>query len=171
MYPLRFDWVLPFHEPGLAPVGTIEGAFHIKSDGSPAYEAHFSRTFGFYQGLAAVVMDDDWYHILSKGTPAYELRWSWCGNFQNDRCPVRDNEGNYYHIKLNGSIVPHGPWAYAGDYREGAAVVRGEEGLCRHVDCEGNLIHEGAFFDLAGWSLEHTQEFKGHAIFMLRLVR
>ena len=26
-------------------------------------------------------------------------------------------------------------------------------------------------FDLAGWSLEHTQEFKGHAIFTLRLVR
>ncbi len=148
MYNQRFHWVLPFHEPGLAPVGDGSGSYHIRPDGSPAYHFRFSRTFGFYQGYATVTVDGRWFHIQADGNRSYEKDWAWCGNFQNNRCSVRDHNGDYYHINLDGSIVPNGPWTYAGDYREGAAVVRTLDGLCRHIDEEGCFIHEGAFFDL-----------------------
>ncbi len=148
LYSRHFTWVLPFHEPGLAPVGDETGAYHIKPDGTPAYDQRFDRTFGFYQGRAAVIKEHRSFHILTDGTRLYERDWAWCGNFQSGRCPVRDKQGNYYYIRLDGSKVSNGPWAYAGDYREGAAVVRGKDGLCRHIDPEGELIHNKVFFDL-----------------------
>ncbi|GCC10071.1 multifunctional cyclase-dehydratase-3-O-methyl transferase TcmN [archaeon] len=148
LYSHHFNWVLPFHEPGLAPVGDETGAYHIKPDGTPAYNQRFDRTFGFYQGRAAVIKKHRSFHILPDGIRLYEHNWAWCGNFQNNRCPVRDEQGNYYHIRPDGSKAPNGPWVYAGDYREGAAVVRGKDGLCRHIDPEGELIHNKAFFDL-----------------------
>ena len=43
----EFDWVLPFHNPGLAPVGDKHGSYHIYLDGNPAYSARYKRTFGF----------------------------------------------------------------------------------------------------------------------------
>lgn len=148
LYENRFDWVLPFHEPGLAPAGKDNEAFHIDQDGLPAYSERYSRTFGFYQSRAAVKLDDYWFHILPNESRLYEANWEWCGNFQNDRCPVRDHSGQYFHIRLDGSVVPNGPWLYAGDFREGVAVVRDKDGLCRHIDSEGVFIHDGAFFDL-----------------------
>jgi hypothetical protein len=54
LYAERFDEVLKFHDPGLAPVRRLEEAWHIHPDGSEAYGRRFSRTFGFYEGLAAV---------------------------------------------------------------------------------------------------------------------
>jgi len=55
LYPHRFKRVLPFHSPGLAPVVDQTGAaFHINDHGANAYSQRFSRTFGFYQQLAAV---------------------------------------------------------------------------------------------------------------------
>jgi hypothetical protein len=57
-YVERFDEVLKFHPPGLAPVLRGVEAWHIRPDGTPAYPRRFARTFGFYEGLAAVESDD-----------------------------------------------------------------------------------------------------------------
>jgi hypothetical protein len=148
LYSVRFHKVLPFHNPGLAPVVDETGAYHIREDGSPAYSERYSRTFGFYQGIATVVEGNLWFHIVEDGSRLYALDWAWCGNFQNDRCSVRDETGDYYHIRTDGTVVPNGPWTYAGDFREMAAVVRGKDGLCRHVGPEGDFIHDKEFFDL-----------------------
>lgn len=109
-----------------------------------------------------------WYHILPNGEPAYspttascpsagttsspgsstfQPRWSWCGNFQHGRCPVRlAGSGHYTHIDASGMPRTGGPYAYAGDFREGFAVVQLlEDGLCRHVDREGRLLQCEAF--------------------------
>ena len=95
---MSYHWVLPFHEPGLAPVGDGTGAYHIHLDGSPAYEQRFERTFGFYGGLAAVVGEGKWFHINTHGERAYGESWDWCGNFQQNRCTVRNSDGHYFHI-------------------------------------------------------------------------
>ena len=120
LYSRRFQLVLPFHSPGLAPVVDQTGAAaHIDDRGDFAYSQRFSRTFGFYQHRAAVHGrdDDHWYHIEPNGSPAYESRWQWCGNFQSDRCTVRDVNQAYYHIDRQGRLVS-GPHSYAGDFRE-----------------------------------------------------
>ncbi len=148
LYPNRFSWVLPFHSPGLAPVGDETGAYHIKPGGTPAYRHRFERVFGFYKERATVIEKGCWHHILPEGNRLYENDWGWCGNFQDDRCTVRDENGGYHHIRIDGSTVPNGPWTYAGDYHEGTAVVRGKEGLCRHIDPEGKPIYKQVFFDL-----------------------
>lgn len=54
-YDDRFDEVLKFHAPGLAPVQRGPEAWHIKTDGTAAYRQRYQRTFGFYEGFAAVV--------------------------------------------------------------------------------------------------------------------
>ena len=53
-YASRFNEVLKFHSPGLAPVVDASGAYHISSDGQSAYPSRYVRTFGFYEGRAAV---------------------------------------------------------------------------------------------------------------------
>ena len=58
LYDTRFDEVLKFHTPGLAPVRVASESWHIRSDGSPAYARRFERTFGFYEGLAVVAAVD-----------------------------------------------------------------------------------------------------------------
>ena len=63
-YDARFLSVLKFHAPGLAPVLDASGAYHIDAEGRAAYSHRFIRTFGFYDGRAAVESKTGWYHIL-----------------------------------------------------------------------------------------------------------
>jgi hypothetical protein len=148
VYGERFDEVLKFHTPGLAPVRRGALAWHIRVDGAPAYERRFSRTFGFYEGLAAVASFDVWHHITSDGADAYSDRFAWCGNFQEGRCAVRDTSGAYLHIQTNGHAVYRERWRYAGDYRDGVAVVQASDGRSTHIDREGRQLHGHWFIDL-----------------------
>ena len=148
MYEARFDEVLSFHAPGLAPVRRGAQAWHIRIDGSPAYNARFERTFGFYEGLAAVTASDASHHIHPDGTELYATRFSWCGNFQGGRCAVRELGGAYLHITAEGSPA-YGPrWRYAGDFRDGVGVVQSNEGRSTHIDPQGALSHGVWFLDL-----------------------
>ncbi len=148
LYRARFDEVLPFHEPGLAPVLDGSGAYHIGIDGREAYPQRHLRTFGFYGGLAAVQDRDGWVHIGRDGQPAYEARHEWCGNFQEDRCAIRLVGGGYIHIDRDGVPVQENPCRYVGDFRKGIAVVQRDDGLHSHVDRSGQLVHDRWFVDL-----------------------
>jgi|GEM_PF-3662231 len=80
LYGRKFDHVLPFHTPGLAPVDDYSGAYHIYPDGSSAYSVRFKRTVGFYQGFAAVEdRDGKWFHILPDGEALYTHLYAWSG--------------------------------------------------------------------------------------------
>ena len=156
-YAARFAAVLAFHTPpGLAPAQLLgDGGhwLHVRPDGNAVYEARFARTFGFYEGLAAVKsLDGGWMHVRPDGSRAYwHASWAWAGNFQGGRCAVRGSDSNYRHIDAGGTVRTGGPHAYAGDFREGSAVVRSlEDGLCRHVDEEGRfrLPYRAGLFDL-----------------------
>lgn len=147
-YAARFDEVLKFHTPGLAPVARSGQAWHIRGDGSAAYERRFLRTFGYYEGLAAVIEADGWHHITANGDDAYARRYAWCGNFQQGRCAVRDHDGGYFHITPHGEDAYSTRWRYAGDYRDGIAVVQAADGRSTHVRRDGSRLHEGWFIDL-----------------------
>lgn len=148
LYAQRFDEVLKFHEPGLAPVRRGNQAWHINVLGEPAYARTFLRTFGFYEGRAAVQADQRWHHIEPQGSDLYPERYAWCGNYQGGRCTVRDSQGLYLHLDLEGRAVYPERWRYAGDYRDGLAVVQREDGLSTHVDLHGALLHGRWFLDL-----------------------
>jgi len=147
-YGARFDEVLKFHEPGLAPVHRSDEAWHIRPDGTAEYGRRFNRTFGFYEGLAAVVSADGWHHVDVRGEDAYRHRCSWCGNFQEGRCAVRDSAGRYLHIAPSGEPAYAERWRYAGDFREGVAVVQAENGMSTHIDLAGRVIHDRWYLDL-----------------------
>lgn len=148
LYTERFDEVLKFHAPGLAPVRMGARAWHIDVQGHPAYARRFERTFGFYEGRAAVVSEEGWHHILPDGGDLYPDRYAWCGNFQGGRCTVRDGAGLYRHLGPEGRPAYLERWRYAGDYRDGIAVVQREDGRSTHVDLEGQLLHGRWFLDL-----------------------
>lgn len=149
MYAARFDCVLSFHEPGLAPARDTSGAFHIGPNGAPMYARRFRQSWGFYDGLASVVDRAGWFHIRPDGTDLYSARYAWCGNFQQRLCAVRGEEQRYFHITADGLPAYASRHLYAGDFREGAAVVRFcEDGLCGHVDLTGRSIHGERFQDL-----------------------
>ncbi|MBK1672992.1 methyltransferase [Ectothiorhodospira shaposhnikovii] len=147
-YDERFDGVLKFHAPGLAPVHRAGQAWHIREDGSPAYQRRFARTFGYYEGLAAVASADGWHHIAPDGEDVYPDRYAWCGNFQQGRSSVRSDDGTYHHINLDGSAAYRERWRYVGDYRDGVAVVQAVDGYSTHIDFDGRRIHGGWFVDL-----------------------
>jgi len=147
-YAARFEEVLKFHEPGLAPVRLGGLAWHVRSDGTAAYPRRFVRTFGFYEGLAAVVAADGWHHVTTEGNETYLRRHAWAGNFQYGRCPVRDFGGAYFHITPTGDDAYAQRWRYAGDYRDGIAVVQEEDGYSSHIGLDGSLVHGQWFVDL-----------------------
>ncbi|ACY13400.1 methyltransferase [Haliangium ochraceum] len=148
LYDERFDEVLKFHEPGLAPVRRGGRAWHIRSDGTAAYEQRFQRTFGFYEGLAAVDSGVGWHHIHPDGRPLTATRYAWCGNFQNGYCAVRDHSGAYVHLTHAGAPAYGARWRYAGDFRDGVAVVQGADGRSTHIDARGDFVHSVGFLDL-----------------------
>jgi hypothetical protein len=145
-YAVRFSEVLKFHAPGVAPAMDRTGAFHIRPDGVAAYADRFVRTFGFYEGLAAVDTGAGWTHVDPAGQPAYAERYVWCGNFQGGRVPVRTDDG-YLHLDRTGGRRT-GPWAYCGDFRGGVGVVQRLDGLHTHIDSEGLDVHGRLFQDL-----------------------
>jgi len=147
-YDQRFDEVLKFHAPGLAPVRLGGLAWHIDPAGAPAYGRRFTRTFGFYDGLAAVEDQDGWHHITPTGHDAYPQRYTWCGNFQERLCTVRERDGDYRHIDSTGAPCTATSWRYAGDFRDGLAVVQGDDGRSTHVGRDGHLAHRRWFEDL-----------------------
>lgn len=147
-YADRFDEVLKFHAPGLAPVLRRGEAWHIRPDATAAYTRRFLRTFGFYEGFAAVEDRDGWHHITAEGKDAYSERYSWCGNFQGERCTVRQTDGAYLHIMRNGTAAYGERWHYAGDYRDGIAVVQAGNGHSTHIDKQGMFVHGRWFVDL-----------------------
>ena len=147
-YQSRFHEVLKFHEPGLAPVLNGSGAYHIAPDGRPSYESRYIRTFGFYEGRAAIHSEDGWFHILPDGNPLYRERYAWCGNFQDGRCAVRQPGSGYLHIAGDGAPAYGERYRYAGDFKDGHAVVQGEDGKHTHIDASGNPLHGRWFQDL-----------------------
>lgn len=147
-YAERFDEVLKFHAPGLAPVRRGEVAWHIHADGRAAYGHLYKRTFGFYEGLAAVAANDGWHHIAPGGVEAYPDRFAWCGNYQERRCTVRRSDGTYSHITVEGAAAYADEWRYAGDYRDGLAVVQASDGRSTHIDRAGRLAHGRWLLDL-----------------------
>lgn len=157
MYADSFDAVLPFHAPGLAPVRRAAEAWHIESNGNPAYASRFRRTFGFYQDRAAVEDELGWYHIDPVGAPVCAARYAWCGNYQDGRCAVRGHDSRYFHVTADGSRVYDETWKYVGDFREGIAVVQGDDGRSTHIDGRGGLIHEGWFSDLDVFHKGHAR--------------
>lgn len=146
LYSERYDVVLPFHPPGLAPVRRRNLAWHIDLAGQAAYLERFHQTFGFYEELAAVEGDDGWLHIRTDGSPAYAACHAWCGNFQGGLCSVRQRDGAYLHIDKQGAPAYSARWRYAGDFREGVAVVQGDDGRSSHIGTRGDLVH-GQWFD------------------------
>jgi hypothetical protein len=79
LYSSRFTWCLPFHAPGLAPVGDSSGAYHIRSDGSALYPQRYTRTFGFYETRSSVMDGERWFHLDESGGAAYSSFWNWTG--------------------------------------------------------------------------------------------
>lgn len=148
LYSKRFQKVLSFHDPGLAPVKENGEWFHIKPNGQKAYSQTFDQAFGFYDERATVVLDDEWFHIKPDGRDAYERRFSWCGNFQQELCSVCDKSGLYHHIKLNGEGAYPERYIYAGDFRDGVAVVKRSDGLSKHIKTNGEPLHNQLFNDL-----------------------
>ncbi|MDB4929960.1 MAG: hypothetical protein JWM10_2444 [Myxococcaceae bacterium] len=147
-YAHRFDEVLKFHEPGLAPVRRCDEAWHIDPSGAAAYSRRFRRTFGFYEGRAAVESGDGWHHITPDGKDAYGQRFAWSGNFQGGRATVRAHDGRYHHLLPDGAPCYAERWRYAGDYRDGVAVVQADDGSSSHLDAAGALLHGRWFVDL-----------------------
>lgn len=148
LYPERFDAVLKYHAPGLAPVRRGDEAWHIDPHGRPAYARRFLATFGYYEDLAAVVGRDGWHHIHPDGRDLSSARYDWCGNFQGRRCTVRDTDGRYHHIDRAGRPAYPDRWRYAGDFRDGIAVVQRDDGLSTHIDERGCPLHDRWLLDL-----------------------
>jgi len=152
LYPQEFNSVLPFHSIGqlqLAPVMNNNGeAYHIRTDGKPAYSQRFDKTFGFYDGYASVIKNNRWFHITSTGSALYMERYAFTGNFQQQVCVVCDINGKYFHINSKGQTLYTDKWNYCGDFREGVAVVQNNHGVSTHIDKKGRLLHNFWFLDL-----------------------
>lgn len=156
-YRARFDHVLKFHPPGLAPAADGTGAFHITAHGIPAYAERYMDTFGFYEGRAAVHAAEGWRHIVASGAALYQERYAWCGNFQGGRCAVRQQDGRYFHIDSDGAPAYAQRYKYVGDFRDGCAVVQRDDGQHSHINTGGGMMHDVWFEDLDVFHKDHAR--------------
>ena len=143
-----FIEILKFHSEGLAPVCDETGWYHIDMNGNPLYEERYDRTFGYYFGKSAVILNGSWFHINTNGVNCYSEKYAWCGNFQENICTVRDFKNQYFHINNDGIELYQDKYRYAGDFKDGYAVVRSENGLCKHIDKTGNELNGKQFLSL-----------------------
>ena len=148
LYRSEFNWVLSFHNPGVAAVGDSSGSYHINVEGDPVYSKRYSRTFGFYFKRASVVEENNWYHIDLKGNRVYPEKYKWIGNYQEEICTVKNNKDQYFHIDLEGKQIYCEKYSYAGDFKYGVAVVRTSDGLAHHIDNSGDYLYLSHFIDL-----------------------
>ncbi|MEA3452706.1 MAG: WG repeat-containing protein [Bacteroidota bacterium] len=148
----KFEQVLKFHAPGLAPVQDETGWYHIDTFGNEIYSKRYKKAFGYYCGFAAVVdSNDNWFHIDKNGNRIYETNYAWCGNFQEDICSVRGFDGKYFHIYTNGKqLIANDPqkYKYTGDFKDGIACVKLETDLYKHIDSYGRDLNSKLFRDL-----------------------
>jgi len=140
--------VLKFHAPGLAPVVDQSGAYHIDTQGKSIYSQRYKRTFGYYFLRSAVIDQNGWRHIDENGKQVYSTHYAWVGNFQENRCAVRDQYNSYFHIHSNGERVHDIDYVYAGDFKDGVACVKSKDGYYRHIDNNGVYINDCYFLDL-----------------------
>jgi hypothetical protein len=159
----RFLEVLKFHSPGLAPVKSESGSYHIDSSGNQLYTDRFTRTFGFYCNRATVVQSDNWFHLTDKGYKAYSQTFNWTGNYQENLCAVRNSDNKYFHIDLDGNRIYNDSFIYCGDFKDGYACVKTINGLYRHIDNKGNSLNDKTFLDLG---IFHKN--KGHLFLTFR---
>lgn len=148
MFGKSFIEVLKFHAPGFAPVKDDSGAYHLDSKGKAVYPERYTRTFGYYCNRAAVWHKDEWFHLNENGQRAYADNYTWVGNYQENLCPVRDQNNQYFHIGLSGERVYPGAFVYAGDLKDGIACAKTGDGFYRHIDSAGDFLHERKFVDL-----------------------
>ena len=156
-YAQRFIEAQKFHEPGLAPVRDATGAYHVTLDGYPAYESRYIRTFGFYEGRAAVHTEDGWLHILPDGTLLYSELYAWCGNFQEHRCTVRLPRWQLLPYSHRWRSGLRRTLQLRRDFRDGIAVVQRPDGMHTHIDSSGNHIHGRWFLDLDVFHKGHAR--------------
>jgi len=147
-YNKKFKSVMSFHSPGVAAVKDELNSYHIDLNGEPIYRKRFLKTFGYYENIAAVMDDSGWYHINLKGESLYEGRYKWVGNFQEERCVVRDKEGDFFHIKTDGNSAYNEQYNYVGDFNYGIAVVYENDGQAKHIDKCGKDVHKKKFKEL-----------------------
>lgn len=139
---------LKFHAPGLAAVQDQSGCYHIDSSGNELYGVRYTRSFGYYCNRAAVVQGSSHFHINEMGVRVYSNNYAWTGNYQENLCPVRNNENKYFHIDIHGERIYSSTFVYAGDFKDGIACVKIAGGKLRHIDTNGDFINEKEFVDL-----------------------
>lgn len=146
LYDTRFNEVLKFHEPGLAPAKDSSGAFHINLEGMPAYSKKFKKCFGFYNMRSAAEDDIGWFHISANGEEIYSQRYAWVGNYQENIVTVRSFNGKYFHLDKSGNKIYKEEYEYAGDFKDSVAVVTLPNGYSTHIGIDGKLLH-GKFYN------------------------
>ena len=147
-YNKKFKSVMSFHSPGVAAVKDELNSYHIDLNGEPIYHKRFLKTFGYYENIAAVMDDSGWYHINLEGESLYEGRYKWVGNFQEERCVVRDKEANFFHVKVDGISAYSEHYNYVGDFKYGIAAAYDNDGQATHIDKDGNEVHKKKFKEL-----------------------
>lgn len=145
LYRQRFSEVLKYHKPGLAPAYDKTGWCHINLAGNPIYAERYDRTFGFYCDRAAVKKESKWFHLLADGKRLYSNFYAWCGNYQENKCVVRDTNDHFFHINLEGKPLYTAHYKYVGDFKDGIAVAQVSNDICTHIDETGQYIH-GRFY-------------------------
>ncbi len=148
LYRERFDEVMSFHEPGLAPAKKGSEWYHINQAGKMAYKFLFDRVWGFYYGRAAVNKNGKAFHIIPDGTPAYRKRFSWVGNFQENVCVVRNFQGRYFHVLPDGGRLYKETYRYVGDFKEGYAAVYDDSDRSYHIDMKGVPAYRNRYLEV-----------------------
>ena len=143
-----FTQVLKFHSEGIAAVEDESGWFHIDLQGKAVYNNRYNRAFGYYFERAAVIESNKWFHINTKGERVYKTQFTWCGNYQDSICAVKDINNAYYHIDLFGNPIYKQRYNYVGDFKDKYACVRMENKKYKHIDKNGNDLNDKSFDDL-----------------------
>ena len=144
----KFEKVMKFHAPGLAPVRDETGSYHVDVSGDQLYTERYEQTFGFYCNRAAVMHSGIWFHLNEQGKRVYPAGYAWTGNYQEDLCTVRDLSNHFFHIDKDGKRAYPANYLYCGDFKDGYACVRQSNRFFRHIDINGRFFYHTEFIDL-----------------------
>lgn len=138
---------MSFHD-GIAPVQSENIAFFINTKNIHQFNRDFEKAYGFYNDISTVKDKNGWFHINKTGQDIHNDRYSWSGNYNENKCIVKDFNDNYFHINPYGERVYSQNYVYAGDFKYNIAVVVDYDGKHTHIKDDGDLLHGKLFNEL-----------------------
>ncbi len=129
----------------VAAVCSLQGWFHLKTNGEPLYSKRYSWTGNYQEKLCTVRNHEgSYYHIDLSGKKCYREHYRFAGDFRDGYAVVQNLEGLSTHINREGKFLHHRWLTDLDVFHKGFSRAKDDKGWF-HIDQSGKELYATRF--------------------------